>query len=166
MTTANVGFDTEGGHDVAYERILAECQRWREDCKPIFLPEDSSDLGNWPVPVETVSIWMEEARQIAVSGYRQVLEAGSDVCDSESDSENSDHGENWSYADRCTLDMFGPDRKPKTGGPQQLSAAKVLASRAAALRTTSQQESGRTGGGQSCSLTCATWSRPSYTSPR
>jgi hypothetical protein len=34
---------------------------------------------------------MEEAKQVAVSGYKQVLEDGPDVCNSESDSDHSDH---------------------------------------------------------------------------
>jgi hypothetical protein len=41
MTTSNVGLDMDGGHDIAYERVLAECQTWGADCKPLFLPEDS-----------------------------------------------------------------------------------------------------------------------------
>jgi hypothetical protein len=36
--------------------------------------------------------WIEDAKRIAVAGYRQVLEDGRDVCDSESDAEYSDHG--------------------------------------------------------------------------
>jgi hypothetical protein len=59
---------------------------------------------------------MEDAPQIAVAGYRQVLEDGPDVCDSESDSENSDHSEMWNYADMYTPDVLGPDGKPKNGG--------------------------------------------------
>jgi hypothetical protein len=36
---------------------------------------------------------MDDAKRIAVVGYRQVLADGKDVCDSESDAEYSDHGE-------------------------------------------------------------------------
>jgi hypothetical protein len=83
---------------------------------------------------------MDDARQIAVAGYRQVLEDGPDVCDSESDSEHSDHGEDWSYPEMCTPDMLDANGKRKSGGPQQLSAAQVLALRAAAQRTSSSVE--------------------------
>jgi hypothetical protein len=82
-------------------------------------------------PAEKVSIWMENARQIAVAGYRKAVENGLEVCDSESDSENSDHGEMLSYAEMYTADMLGPDGKPKNGGPQRLSAVQVTALRAA-----------------------------------
>jgi hypothetical protein len=36
---------------------------------------------------------MHTAGQISIGGRKQVLENGADVCDSESDSENEDHGE-------------------------------------------------------------------------
>jgi hypothetical protein len=49
MTTGNVGLDLDGGHDIAYERILAEFQTSRGDCKPLFLTEESADLGRCPV---------------------------------------------------------------------------------------------------------------------
>jgi hypothetical protein len=118
--------------------IMAECQTWSEQCRPIFMPEDSPDLGNWSDLAQHATELMATAKPIAVAGYRQGLEDGPDVCDSESDSENSDHGEMWSYADMYTPDMLGGDGKPKTGGPQQLPAAQVLAMRAAARRAPSQ----------------------------
>jgi hypothetical protein len=36
---------------------------------------------------------MEDARRIAVAGYKQVLEDSSDVCSSESEAEYCDRGE-------------------------------------------------------------------------
>jgi hypothetical protein len=36
---------------------------------------------------------MYTAKQISIGGRRQVLEDGADACNSESDSENEDHGE-------------------------------------------------------------------------
>jgi hypothetical protein len=72
LTRKNVGFDMEGGHDVAYELIMEEYQCWREDCKPIFVREDREAIGNWPVLAEKVKIWMENARQIAIGGYKRV----------------------------------------------------------------------------------------------
>jgi hypothetical protein len=99
MITGNVGLDMDGGHDTTDERIMDEFQMWREDCRPIFMPEDSSDIARWPALAQHAAEWMKDAKRIAVAGYGQVLEDGPDVCDSESDSENSDHGEKWSYAD-------------------------------------------------------------------
>jgi hypothetical protein len=46
-----------------------------------------------------------------VASYRQVLEDGPDVCDSESDSEYSDHGEDWKLSEMYAPDMLGPDGK-------------------------------------------------------
>jgi hypothetical protein len=43
---------------------------------------------------------MEGARRVAVAGYRQLLEDGPDTCNSESDAEYSDHGEELT-------DMYG-----------------------------------------------------------
>jgi hypothetical protein len=76
---------------------------------------------------------MEDAKRIAVAGYRQVLEDGPEVCDSE-----SGHGEMWSHAEMYTPDMLGPDGKPLTGGPLQLSAVQANSMRAAAKLAVSQ----------------------------
>jgi hypothetical protein len=59
----------------------------------ILLREDSLDLTSWPVLLQHIKEWMEDAKRIAVAGYRQVPEDGKDVCDSASDAEHSDHGE-------------------------------------------------------------------------
>jgi hypothetical protein len=67
MTTANVGLDVDGGHDIAYEHIMAECQTRSSECGPLFLPDGDEDLKRLPVLAEKASIWMEDARQIAVS---------------------------------------------------------------------------------------------------
>jgi hypothetical protein len=49
---------------------MAEFMYWQEDCRPLFMPETSEDVRHWPVLAEKVSIWMEEAKQIAVAGYK------------------------------------------------------------------------------------------------
>jgi hypothetical protein len=132
LTTGNLGLDLDGGHDISYGRVMAECMYWSESFRPLFLPEDSSKAARWPVLAEKVSKWMKDARQIAVGGYKQVQENGPDRCSSDSDSEDSDHGETWSYADMHTSDMLGPDGKPKKGGPQVLSSDQAFALRAVA----------------------------------
>jgi hypothetical protein len=100
--------------------ILAGGQRssWKlaSTCRKVVDPDErggvnrrgriQASIGNWPVL--------------------------SDVCDSESDSDHSDHGENRSYASMYTPDTPGPDGKPKNGGPQKLSETQALALRAAA----------------------------------
>jgi hypothetical protein len=93
MTTGNDGCDIDGGRDIAYEKIIAECRFWSESSQPIFVPEDIPDIVNWPALSQQCAEWMEDAKRIAVVGYRKVLEDGPDVCDSQSDSEHSDHGE-------------------------------------------------------------------------
>jgi hypothetical protein len=53
---------------------------------------------------------MEDANRIAVAGYRQVLEDGPDVCNSESDAEYSDHAEmlEGMYTEGATLASARP----------------------------------------------------------
>jgi hypothetical protein len=97
---------------------------------PIFLPEDDTKTGNWPVLAEKVSIWMEQGKQAAVGGHRQVLEDGPDVCNSESDSDHSDHGEEWADSNMYTAEMPGPDVK-KISRPQVLSQLQAMVLRAA-----------------------------------
>jgi hypothetical protein len=71
---------------------------------------------------------MGHARRIAVAGHRQVLEDGRDVCESESDKEDSDHGEKWSDSEMYTPDMMNEKGKP------DLSRARPTAEQANALR--------------------------------
>jgi hypothetical protein len=58
--------------------------------------------------------------------------SGPDVCNSESGSENSDHGEQWTYKQMSTANMLGPNGKSTNGGPQMLSEEQVRAQRATA----------------------------------
>jgi hypothetical protein len=78
---------------------------------------------------------MEDAKWIAVAGYRQALEDGRDVRDSESDAEYSDHGEEWSDSEMYTLDMIDEKGKPVLG------RARMTTAQANALRA-----AGRAGG--------------------
>jgi hypothetical protein len=50
-----------------------------------MLPKDSEALAQWPDLAFSVGSWMEDAKQIAVAGYRQMLEDGPDMCGSETD---------------------------------------------------------------------------------
>jgi hypothetical protein len=125
MSTGNVNIDRIGGHEIAYERIFAEAAR-----STII----RSSYWNWILAVcaEKISIWMEDAKQVAVGGYKQVLEYGPDKCSSERDSENSDHGEQWEFSKMYTPERLGPDGKPKNGGLQVLSSTQAFVLRAAA----------------------------------
>jgi hypothetical protein len=71
---------------------------------------------------------MEDAKRIAVAGYRQVLEDGKDVCNSESDAEYSDHGEDWKPSEMYTPEMIAPDSIPN------LASARPTTRQANALR--------------------------------
>jgi hypothetical protein len=102
------------------------------------MPEDSQSIANWRALAQNAASWMEAARRMAVAGFGQVMEDGTDVCGSESDSENSDHGEMWGHSGMYTPIMLGPDGKPKAGGPQQPSAAQANATRASAKLAVSQ----------------------------
>jgi hypothetical protein len=54
----------------------------------------------------------------------KVLENGPDVYNSESDSDHSDHGEEWADGEMYTTEMLGPDGK-KIKGRQQISPQQV-----------------------------------------
>jgi hypothetical protein len=58
---------------------------------------------------------MEDAKRIAVAGYRQVLEDGPEFCSSEIEAEYRDHGEQWTDAEMYTPGMLGKDGKPIHG---------------------------------------------------
>jgi hypothetical protein len=61
---------------------------------------------------EYIGECMEEAKAIAVAGYRQVLEDIPDVCNSESNVEYSDHWEQWLASEMCSPDTFDEKGKP------------------------------------------------------
>jgi hypothetical protein len=90
LVTGNVGLNMEDGHDIAYERIFAAAQKFER--LPVFFSSDSEDFGGLEIR-DKVPLWMHTAAQISTGGRRQVLEDGPDVCNSESDSDNEDHGE-------------------------------------------------------------------------
>jgi hypothetical protein len=58
---------------------------------------------------------MEEAKTIAMAGYRRVLEDGQEVRSSESAAWDSEHGEEYSDLDMYTLDMLDENGKPVLG---------------------------------------------------
>jgi hypothetical protein len=58
---------------------------------------------------------MEDAKRIAVAGYRQVLEDGKDLCDSESNAEYSDQVEMWLPSEMYTSELIDSEGKPEFG---------------------------------------------------
>jgi hypothetical protein len=75
---------------------------------------------------------MEDVRQIAVAGYKQVLEDGRDVRDSESDSEHSDDRDDIPIASMYTTELICEDGKPTHRVPPKLSSTQATVLRAAA----------------------------------
>jgi hypothetical protein len=78
---------------------------------------------------------MEDAKRIAVAGYKQVLEDGSDLCDDEPDAEYSDHGE-----ERDDSEMYAPDILDAKG-KGDLSTARLSTAQANTLRAQSRVQS-------------------------
>jgi hypothetical protein len=82
---------------------------------------------------------MHTAAQVSTGGRKHVLENGPDVCDSESDSENEDHGEVLSgmYTKDIPLDSNGCpiDARHKLSAEQ---ASALRAQAAQLLRPTTQ----------------------------
>jgi hypothetical protein len=58
-----------------------------------MLPEGDPRLSQWPTLAANSAEWMQDAKRISIGNYRQVLEDGPDVFDSESDNDYSHHGE-------------------------------------------------------------------------
>jgi hypothetical protein len=77
------------------------------EAPPVFYSADSQDFGG--IDPSKVPLWMRTAAQIATGGRRQVLENGADTCNSESDSENEEHGEELkgAYTADVPLDSNG-----------------------------------------------------------
>jgi hypothetical protein len=101
--------DPDGGRESIYPKIAEEFHTYAYP--PVLLCEDSPATKEWPGLSEHVAEWMKVAELIAVGSFRQVKEDGRDVMSSESDSENSDHGEQWEDRERFTSEMIGEDGK-------------------------------------------------------
>jgi hypothetical protein len=131
LTSGNPGLDSQDGHDITYQRILSACSMY--ESQPIFFSADSQDFGGLDI-ADKVQVWMHTAAQVSTGDRRQVLENGPDVCDSESDSENEDHGEVLSgmYTANIPVDSKG----------QPIDARyKLSADQASAMRAQAAQSS-------------------------
>jgi hypothetical protein len=127
--------DFEGNRQKLYEEIAKECATFAHP--PVFLCENDPATKQWPGLSENVAEWMHKAEQIAIGSFRQVLENGPDVSNSESDSENSDHGEE--LEDIYTPEMLDNEGKPKSG-PIKLTPQEAAWQRALAKRQKSQAQ--------------------------
>jgi hypothetical protein len=112
----------------------------------MFFPANSQDFGGLDL-ADKVPGWMHTAAQVSIGGRKQVLEDRRDVCDSESDSENEDHGEVLSGM--YTKDIPLDSKRQPIDARHKLSAEKVSALGAQAagldaesLRSTTQASAG------------------------
>jgi hypothetical protein len=127
--------DREWNREKLYEGIAKECASFAHS--PIFPCEDDPATKQWPGLSENVVEWMPKAEQIAIGSFKQVLENGPDVCNSESDSENSDHGD--VLEDTYTAEMLDGEGNRKSG-PKNLTAREAAWQRALAKRQKSQAQ--------------------------
>jgi hypothetical protein len=131
--SGDFGLDSEPSHSIVYQRILAASATFEH--LPAFFSGSSHTFGGLPI-ADKVPQWMHTAKEISIGGRGQVLEDGNDVCNSESDSENEEHGDELTG---CYKGIPVDDQ----GNP--LSAAyKLSPGQAAALRWEAQQSKGFT----------------------
>jgi hypothetical protein len=122
LATGDSNRDPEAGHDMACQRIFEACASFEQ--LPRFYSSSSPELLASEVGSK-VAEWMHTAKQVSVGGRKQVLEDGNDVCDSESDSENEDHGEVLSgmYTSKIPVDKEGnPLSAAYKLSPEQVAA--------------------------------------------
>jgi hypothetical protein len=121
--------DPETSHAMAYQPIYEAYQSF--ETPPKLLTSDSPKLATSDF-AEKIPLWMTLPHEISIEGRRQVLEDGADVCNSESDSENGDRGNELTG---CYVGIPLDDQ----GNP--LSASyKLSEQQAAAMRWEARQE--------------------------
>jgi hypothetical protein len=76
---------------------------------------------------------MHTAAQVSIGGRRQIKEDGNDVCDSQSDSENEEHGEELTGMYTSEIPI-GKDGRPVDSGLCRVTPGQASAQRAAATR--------------------------------
>jgi hypothetical protein len=96
----------DSGHSIVYREISEAFEKFA--VPPIFISADSPNFGP-EIDPKFVPVWMHQAAQIAAGSRKSVLEDGADVCNSESDSENEEHGEvlTGGYTKDVPLDSAG-----------------------------------------------------------
>jgi hypothetical protein len=94
------------GHEIADQRISNACSRY--EAPPAFYSADAESFGG--IDPAKVPLWMHTAAQISIGARSAILEDGADTCNSESDSDNEDHGEalKGMYTPEVPLDSKGP----------------------------------------------------------
>jgi hypothetical protein len=90
LISGDTSRDPEPSHACPYQRIFAACASFENVSG--FFPSDSQEFEGLDIQ-DKVPRWMHMAMEISIGGRRQVLEDSNDVCDSESDSENEEHGD-------------------------------------------------------------------------
>jgi hypothetical protein len=74
LSTRDIGLGSIQSRWRAYEVILTQSTTWPEDMRPVMLYDSHTRLSQWPTLSSKAGEWMDDAKQIAVAGYRQVLE--------------------------------------------------------------------------------------------
>jgi hypothetical protein len=112
-------------HSIADDRIFAACDKY--ESPPVFLRSDQSESMP-PGVAEKASKWMNAADDISVGSRVQVHEDGNDVCNSESDSDNEDHGTALedAYKDIPTNDSGDPLGSAHKMSTERLSGLRGL----------------------------------------
>jgi hypothetical protein len=87
LSTGDPNVDSESGHPIAYERILAHAQTFENP--PIFIKADADSITTDPKLSESVPSWMCTAERIATGSRRRVPEDGPDTWNSD-DEANED----------------------------------------------------------------------------
>jgi hypothetical protein len=93
LVSGDCSLDPETSHGIAYQRILSACAEF--ESLPGFFSSDSQEFGSLDIASKAPQS-MHTAKEVSIEGRRQVLEDRDDVCDSESDSENEEHGDELS----------------------------------------------------------------------
>jgi hypothetical protein len=132
LSTGNPNVDSESGHPIAYERILAHAQTFENP--PILLKADAERVTSDPKLSELVPSWMCMAERIATGCRRRVPEDGPDTW-------NSDDEATEDVEPDKELGAYTPEMDPKLG-PKVLSQQEAARLRATANALNRSQSSG------------------------
>jgi hypothetical protein len=90
LSSERNAWDVAEGQEEACERIVSARDNFEHP--PIFFSTDQEELKQYVDPAK-IDEWMTTASEIAAGSRRQVPENGPDVMNSESDSDNEQHGD-------------------------------------------------------------------------
>jgi hypothetical protein len=87
LSTGNPNLDSEDGHPIAYQKVLAAAQSYEHP--PLFLKEDNARITSDPIMSQEVPKWKCTTERVATGSKRRVPQDGPDTWNSDDEAKET-----------------------------------------------------------------------------